>query len=87
MELARLTLINFECEVIYDEFIKPENHIEDYLTKYSGITVDHMNNATKGLKDAQQDFFKFCNADTFLVGHSLENDLQCLNVNLEGSFS
>jgi len=80
MELARLTVINFDYEVIYDEFIKPENPIDDYLTKYSGITVEHMNNATKGLKDAQQDFLKFCNADTFLVGHSLENDLQSLNI-------
>lgn len=80
MELARLTLINFDYQVIYDEYIKPANEIEDYLTRYSGITEEIMANATKNLKDAQEDFLKFCHADTILVGHSLENDLHSLKV-------
>lgn len=80
MELARLTIINFDYQVIYDELVKPENNIEDYLTKYSGITPEHMVNTTKTLKEAQQDLLKFCNADTILVGHSLENDLHALHV-------
>jgi len=82
LELARLTLINFEFEVIYDEIIKPENPIEDYLTKYSGITKEIMDGARKTFKDAQKDFLSFCNCNTILVGHSLENDLNCLKVTL-----
>jgi len=35
---------------------------------------------TTKLKDAQENFLKFCDADTLLVGQSLENDLMALQI-------
>jgi RNA exonuclease 1 len=37
-ELARTSIMNFEGELIYDEYFKPDLEISDYNTKYSGIT-------------------------------------------------
>mmetsp|Transcript_8826 Transcript_8826/g.7802 ORF Transcript_8826/g.7802 Transcript_8826/m.7802 type:complete len:175 (+) Transcript_8826:265-789(+) len=80
LELARLSIVDFQYKVIYDHFVTPENPVEDYLTKYSGITAEILKKAKKTFKDAQQDFLRLCSADTILVGHSLENDLNCLGV-------
>jgi RNA exonuclease 1 len=38
-ELARATIINFEGEIIFDEFFKPDIEIVNYNTPYSGITA------------------------------------------------
>jgi RNA exonuclease 1 len=38
-ELARATIINFEGEIIFDEFFKPDIEIVNYNTLYSGITA------------------------------------------------
>lgn len=32
LELARITIINFNCEVLMDELVKPTNPIRDYNT-------------------------------------------------------
>lgn len=37
-ELARATIINFEGEVLLDEFFKPSVEITNYNTEFSGIT-------------------------------------------------
>lgn len=66
--------------MVYDNLVKPEYPILDYLTKYSGLTKEIMDNATKTLKDVQNDLKVLCCSETILVGHSLENDLNCLNV-------
>lgn len=80
LELARITIINFEFETIYDEFVKPEHVVEDHLTKFSGITPEILAKAKKTLKDVQNDFAKICSSETILIGHSLENDLNCMKI-------
>ena len=39
-ELARISIINFNYEVVYDWFVKPQGVVTNYLTKYSGITKE-----------------------------------------------
>ena len=80
LELARISLVDFDFNVIYDEFILPENPILDYNTKFSGITPEILSKATGKLKDAQRNFLRLVDDDTILVGHSLENDLNALQV-------
>ena len=43
-------------QVVYDTYVKPPNEITDYLTKFSGITPELMENCTTTLEDVQRKF-------------------------------
>lgn len=81
LELAKVTVVAADGRIIYDSYVKPENTIIDYNTRFSGITAkDLKGNAAKSLKDVQHDLMSFINADTILIGHGLENDLKALKM-------
>lgn len=37
-ELARVSIVDFDLNVIYDKFVKPKEEVINYLTRFSGIT-------------------------------------------------
>ncbi|KAG1680781.1 hypothetical protein FOA52_008114 [Chlamydomonas sp. UWO 241] len=79
-ELARLTLVDGQGAVLMDEFVLPTNEVTDYNTRYSGIEAKTLAGCTLTLEGARQRFCGLVSAETLLVGHSLENDLNCLKV-------
>ncbi|XP_011867510.1 PREDICTED: RNA exonuclease 3 isoform X2 [Vollenhovia emeryi] len=80
LELARVTIVNLDCEVVYDEHVKPSSEVIDYNTRFSGITEESMLRATKTLPDVQNDLLGLIYAETILMGHSLANDLKALRM-------
>lgn len=79
-ELTRITAVDMNLNVIYDQLVKPKNPILDYKTKYSGITKEILDPITKTLEEVQDELKKFISKNTILVGHSLENDLRALKI-------
>ena len=79
-ELARISVINYEYETIYESFAKPQNPITNYHTNFSGIDKKTLENVTKTLAEVQQDLKKLIDADTILIGHSLDNDLHAMKL-------
>jgi DNA polymerase III epsilon subunit-like protein len=84
-ELARITLIQLEgieedqiikTKTVFDELVKPENAVSDYLTQHSGITAKLLENVTTRLSQVQTALLHFLRPTDLLVGHSLENDLR-----------
>lgn len=79
-ELARMSIIDVQGNMVRDVFVRPANPIVDYLTKYSGITADHLKDCSTTLKDAQAIFTSLVTSHDFLIGHALDNDLHRLQV-------
>ena len=81
--LTRISLVNFDNEVIYEELVKPDVPIVDYLTRYSGITEEKLAlGAKKTLAEVQKDLLKLISRSDILIGHSLQNDLKVMKLSL-----
>uniref|UniRef100_A0A3B3V8Q7 RNA exonuclease 1 homolog n=1 Tax=Poecilia latipinna TaxID=48699 RepID=A0A3B3V8Q7_9TELE len=84
LELSRVTVISSSLQVVYDTFVKPDNEVIDYNTRFSGISEEDVKGNHTSLKEVQDTLLSFISADTILVGHGLETDL-CLLKLLHGT--
>ena len=80
LEVAKLTLVGRDLEPLVDEYVCPHNAVLDYITDISGVTKEHMDQATHTLFMVQQLLKKHIHKDTIIVGHSLECDLKALRI-------
>ncbi|KAM8760993.1 uncharacterized protein AB9X84_008854 isoform 2-T2 [Acanthopagrus schlegelii] len=80
LELSRVTLINASVQVVYDTFVRPDNEIIDYNTRFSGISEEDVKGNCTSLREVQETLLSFISADTILIGHGLETDLCALKL-------
>ncbi|XP_069487021.1 RNA exonuclease 1 homolog [Ambystoma mexicanum] len=80
LNLTRVTVVDPSLQVIYDTFVKPDNEVIDYNTRFSGVTEDDLKNVTTTIRDVQAIMLNLFSADTILIGHSLESDLFALKL-------
>ncbi|XP_012921423.1 RNA exonuclease 1 homolog isoform X1 [Heterocephalus glaber] len=80
LELTRVTVVDTDMQVVYDTFVKPENEIVDYNTRFSGVTEADLADTSITLRDVQAVLLSMFSTDTILIGHSLESDLLALKV-------
>ncbi|KAI2466949.1 ribonuclease H-like protein [Annulohypoxylon bovei var. microspora] len=86
-ELAHLCAVDLVTgEVLINTLVNPTQPVRDWRTKYSGVTPAKMTMAKasgkvlNGWPAARQKLFEFADAETTLVGHSLNNDLRVLHI-------
>uniref|UniRef100_A0A8C5P502 REX1, RNA exonuclease 1 n=1 Tax=Jaculus jaculus TaxID=51337 RepID=A0A8C5P502_JACJA len=80
LELTRVTVVDTDMQVVYDTFVKPDNEVVDYNTRFSGVTEADLTDTSITLRDVQAVLLSMFSADTILIGHSLESDLLALKV-------
>ncbi|XP_039958661.1 putative exonuclease GOR [Bactrocera tryoni] len=84
LEVARVSLVGYDGQVVYDHFVKPTSEVVDYCTRFSGVTAKDLcemqNKNLKTFAEAQKDLLQLIDADTILIGHSMENDLRVLKI-------
>ena len=74
--LARVSIVNYNGDQIYDSFVRPKEQVTDWRTAVSGILPKHMAEA-RSLEEVQEDVTKILQ-DRVLVGHAIRNDLDAL---------
>lgn len=79
-ELARVSVVDHNLDVVFDVLVKPAHEVSDYLTEFSGLTAELMADAELSLQDVQDMFMDNFDSTTIFVGHSLEADLRTLQI-------
>jgi len=74
--LARVSIVNFNGEQVYDSFVRPKELVTDWRTPVSGVSAKHMPDA-RSLEQVQADVSKILHGNV-LVGHAIRHDLDAL---------
>ena len=74
--LARVSIVNYNGDQVYDSFVRPKEEVTDWRTHVSGVTIKHMVEA-RSLETVQADVSKLMDGN-ILVGHAIRNDLEAL---------
>ena len=74
--LARVSVVNYDGDQVYDSYVRPPEKVTDWRTSISGILPKHMTHA-RTLEEAQADLSAIL-TDRILIGHSIRNDLDAM---------
>ncbi|RMD45029.1 hypothetical protein DV735_g208, partial [Chaetothyriales sp. CBS 134920] len=74
--LARVSIVNYNGEQVYDSYVKPKEKVTDWRTHVSGILPKHMEVA-RTFEEVQQAVASIIQG-RILIGHSISYDLDVL---------
>jgi RNA exonuclease 4 len=77
--VARVTLVGWNGETVFDEFIKPSEEVTDYRTFVSGVTQEDLDHAEMDIEICRERVLAILEG-IILVGHALKNDLSALGI-------
>jgi RNA exonuclease 4 len=77
-QLARVSLVNWHGEQVYDTFVLPTLPVMDYRTHVSGIRAEDLK-LGRDFAEVREDVSTFLK-NRILVGHWLKSDLKCLQL-------
>lgn len=78
-QVGRVTFLNHEGCVLYDEYVQPQDEVVDYLTHCSGLTQESFINSVS-FEGMKRDLALFIGSNTVIIGHSVWNDLNSLKI-------
>lgn len=77
--VARVTLVGWNGETLFDEHVKQSRKVFDYRTFVSGITEADLEKAELTLEECRGKVIELLEGK-ILVGHALKNDLRALDM-------
>ncbi|QLL31990.1 hypothetical protein HG536_0C01580 [Torulaspora globosa] len=81
-EMIRLTIVDFfTSKTLFDEIVQPLGEVVDLNTQFSGVSeIDKQSSLTFQETMARVLSPKLINANSILIGHGLENDLNVMRI-------
>ncbi|KAI9341468.1 ribonuclease H-like domain-containing protein [Obelidium mucronatum] len=80
-QLARVSIVDVNGNVVLDSFVLPEDPIVDYRTEWSGITKEKLEGAPS-FADISKKINAIITEDSYVVGQSIDNDLKVMKVHV-----
>ncbi|XP_053384351.1 uncharacterized protein LOC123561923 [Mercenaria mercenaria] len=80
MDLARVSFVDENLQVVYDSFVKPWAPVTNYVTQFSGITKEILDPVTTRLQDVQWVIQTYLPPDAILCGQSICGDLASMKI-------
>jgi DNA polymerase III epsilon subunit-like protein len=77
--LAQVTLVGWNGEVLFDEFVKQDQEVTDYRTFVSGITEEDLEDVELSISECRSQVLELIEGK-ILVGHALKNDVNALGI-------
>ncbi|OJD19393.1 hypothetical protein AJ78_00663 [Emergomyces pasteurianus Ep9510] len=74
--LARVSIVNYNGEQVFDSFVRPKETVTDWRTHVSGVSPKHMKDARE-LEEVQKEVAAILDG-CILIGHAVQNDLDAL---------
>lgn len=80
-QLARVSIVNYHGDQVYDSYVLPQMQVTDYRTPISGIRPHHLKlGYARPFKEVQKDVAVFLEGRV-LIGHAVGGDLKMLVLN------
>ncbi|CAM9897617.1 unnamed protein product [Lampetra planeri] len=79
--LARCSIVDYNKRVLYDEYVKPDQPVTDYRTRFSGILPRHLVHATS-YEEARKEIKKILEGK-IIIGHDMRRDFSTLGLNIQ----
>uniref|UniRef100_A0AC35UBI1 RNA exonuclease 4 n=1 Tax=Rhabditophanes sp. KR3021 TaxID=114890 RepID=A0AC35UBI1_9BILA len=76
--LARVSIVNYEGEVVYDKYVCPEEQVVDYRTAVSGVTRSQLlhGDTFENVKKEVSELIR----NRIVIGHAINNDFEVLKI-------
>ncbi|XP_045619874.2 exonuclease GOR-like [Procambarus clarkii] len=80
MDVAAISIVDSNCQLVYETLVHPDDPIVDYNTEHSGLSRNMFQGVSTLLKDVHAKLLTLVGSRTILVGHGLDHDLMRLKV-------
>lgn len=76
--LGRVSIVDENGKILLDKYVKPNEPITDYRTRFSGLRPNNLENG-ENFDDVQREVMEIVH-NKLLVGHALEGDMAVLKM-------
>ncbi len=84
--LGEVAIVDWNGKLIYHSYVKPQEEVVDYRTKFSGLTKEILDREGRPFLQVQKEVLGVLRGK-IVVGHALDNDFRALHIRYMPEFT